>query len=56
MDSLRDAIQIIDEYNKMPFNDFADIMEKHYGKISKEERDYWKFTGLNNVDFYRNRT
>jgi len=56
MDSLRDAIQIIDDYNKMSFNQFADIMEVHFGKISKEDREEWKFTGLNNVDFYKNRT
>ncbi|MBT6050805.1 MAG: hypothetical protein HOG49_28730 [Candidatus Scalindua sp.] len=51
---LKEAIDTINYFNKMDFNQFVDEME-HYvcDKYSKKDRDSFKFTGLSNVDFFK---
>lgn len=53
MDNLIDALRIVEDYNKLSFDQFADILEAYYRKISKNDREEWKFTGLNNTDFLK---
>ena len=53
MDNLIDALRIVEDYNKLSFDQFADILEAYYCKISKNDREEWKFTGLNNTDFLK---
>ena len=53
MDNLIDALRIVEDYNKLSFDQFADILEAYYHKISKNDREEWKFTGLNNTDFLK---
>jgi hypothetical protein len=53
MDNLIDALRIVEDYNKLSFDQFADILEAYYRKISKNDREKWKFTGLNNTDFLK---
>jgi len=56
MDKLIEAYAIREHYNLMSLNDFIDEYEKWSGEtVSKEEREEWRFTGLNNVDFLYNR-
>jgi len=53
MDNLIDALRVVEDYNKLSFDQFADILEAYYRKISKNDREEWKFTGLNNTDFLK---
>ena len=53
MDNLIDALRIVEDYNKLSFDQFADVLEAYYRKISKNDREEWKFTGLNNTDFLK---
>jgi len=53
MNNLIDALRIVEDYNKLSFDQFADILEAYYRKISKNDREEWKFTGLNNTDFLK---
>ncbi|MBT8316508.1 MAG: hypothetical protein HKP59_02665 [Lutibacter sp.] len=53
MNNLIDALRIVEDYNKLSFDQFADILEAYYHKISKNDREEWKFTGLNNTDFLK---
>ena len=54
MEKLNKALQLIRYYNLMDFDTFANEYENWTGiKIGEEERNDWKFTGLNNVDFLK---
>lgn len=56
MDKLIEAYNVELHYNTMPLNDFIDEYEKWSGEtVSEEEREQWRFTGLNNIDFLHNR-
>ena len=55
MNNLIDALQIIEDYNKLSFDEFADILEAYYRKISDKDREDWKFTGLNNTEFLKSK-
>ena len=39
MDNLIDALRIVEDYNKLSFDQFADILEAYYRKISKNDRE-----------------
>jgi hypothetical protein len=52
MDKLIEALDIRQRYNSMDFDKFADEYEKWSGKtVIPEEREAWRYIGLNNVDF-----
>ena len=54
LDELKQALKLISKYNKMDFNDFADLLQRETGKkITKDQRDKFSFTGLNNIDFLK---
>jgi len=51
---LKNAIDTIVFFNDMSFNEFCDLLESKYGeKISEKEKEMFRFTGLNNTDFYK---
>lgn len=53
MEDLRNSIEIRDKYNQMDFDEFVVLLENYIGKvIPKENKDHFKFTGLNNSDFF----
>jgi len=53
MKELKDSIEIRDKYNQMNFDEFVVLLEKYIGKeIPKENKDHFRFTGLNNTDFF----
>lgn len=52
-EELDSALELLDQYNKMSFEDFIVFMEKESGgKLNKSVVDQWRFTGLNNLNFY----
>jgi hypothetical protein len=54
MEKLNKAMQLVRYYNLMDFDTFADEYENWTGKtVTKEEREEWRFAGLNNVDFLK---
>jgi Ca2+-binding EF-hand superfamily protein len=54
MKDLINAINVINKYNKMDFYDFFTLINsKSKIKIPRTEALNWKFTGLNNVAFWK---
>lgn len=52
IDSIIDAIKLIDKVNKMPFDDLVNLIESQTLKrFSRRELEDWKYCGLNNKDF-----
>lgn len=52
--SLENAISIYDKYNSMGIDVFYKLVENEYGcKFTEHEISEWKFSGLNNVDFFK---
>lgn len=51
---LKDSIECIHKFNEMDFNDFIKLCKTYTDiEIYKDEIKNWKYTGLNNVDFFR---
>ena len=52
MKDLIAALKLRKKYNDMDFDEFAAKVEEFLGKeISEEDKDKFKFMGLNNIDF-----
>ena len=52
IDSIIDAIKLIDKVNKMPFDDLVNLIESQtHKRFNKQDLEDWKFSGLNNKDF-----
>lgn len=52
IDPIIDAIKLIDEVNRMPFDDLVALIESQTSKrFNKQDLEDWKFCGLNNKDF-----
>lgn len=48
------AIATIQYYNDMDFDDFVDKYERYTGLIISDDIiEFWRFTGLNNIDFFK---
>ena len=53
MDELIKALNLRLKYNQMPQDKFFDLYEKWTEtEVTKDQREEWKMTGLNNVDFF----
>ena len=50
-EELSKAILLIREYNQMPFYEFVSLFDTE--KISLKDIRYFRFTGLNNIDFFK---
>lgn len=57
MEELKKALALIEHYNDMDFGEFINKFEHDTNTtITEEEREGWKFIGLNNIDFYKMHT
>ena len=53
MEDLQNAIQIIEKYNLMPFEEFCKKCEDYFNvKITETAKQNFKYMGLNNKDFF----
>jgi hypothetical protein len=51
MKQLITALETIDRYNKMPFDEFVLLFENYYVvELSESQKQKFKFTGLANTD------
>ena len=53
MEELKKALQIRERFNKLPFDEFTELLERYIGEtIPKKEKEQFKYTGLLNTDFF----
>lgn len=53
MDDLKNALILRREYNRMPFDEFAKMVENYIGeKIPEKEKEEFQYSGLLNIDFF----
>jgi len=53
MEELKKALKLRREYNRMPFDEFAKLLENYIGKeIPKKEKENFEFSGLMNIDLF----
>jgi len=53
MEKLKAAVELRWKYNQMDFDDLVKEIEEYTGKkIEDNVLEFWRFTGLSNVDFF----